>query len=238
MSLRYALASDRGSVREGNEDSVRAVPDRSLFLVADGMGGHVGGEVASQVAADRFIEVVLEHPVPSRTRDEIAIMRAAMLAANDEVLKVAARQGLWGMGTTLTAALIRGRTATIAHAGDSRGYLAHRSLKQLTRDHTMVAMLVESGALTESESHLHPDRHVLIQAVGTQPDLEPDVFQVRIPRRAQLLLCTDGLHDVLPAPTLLACAQTPDLEAGVARLVEAANAHGGPDNITVVLVRP
>ena len=238
MSLRYALVSDVGSLRERNEDSARAVPERGLFVVADGMGGHVGGDIASQLAVERFVETVLERPEPSGDEETSQVLLAAARAANAEVLRCAAERRLWGMGTTLTGALVRGRNVSLVHVGDSRAYLANQKLTQLTRDHTVVSMLVGSGILSESEAHLHPERHVLVQAVGTQIQVEPDVLHTRIPRSTSLLLCSDGLHDVVPPETILECTQTSDLQEAAAALIAAANACGGPDNITVILIAP
>jgi len=238
VSLRYAVGSDVGSVRENNEDHVRVVPERGLFVVADGMGGHVAGEVASRVAVESFIEAVAKQPRPRRIKDEIAILEAAVHAANNAVMDTAQARGLIGMGTTLTAALIRGRTATIAHIGDSRAYLANDKLWMVTQDHTMAALMVQSGLLSEHDAAAHPERHVLTQAIGTGRTIEPDVFQTRLPRATRILLCSDGLYDVVPAIEILQLMQDPDLDATVPALIQAAKAHGGPDNITVVLIDP
>jgi PPM family protein phosphatase len=238
VSLRYAVLSDVGSIRERNEDSARAVPERGLFVVCDGMGGHVGGDVASQLAVQRFVDAVLEKPEPNGNDEAAQLLLAAARVANTEVLRAAAERRLWGMGTTLTAALVRGRNVSIVHVGDSRAYFANQKLVQLTRDHTVVSMLVGSGILSEQEAHLHPERHVLVQAVGTQIQIEPDVVHARFPRSTSLLLCSDGLHDVVPAETMLACMQSSDLQKAAAALISAANACGGPDNITVALIAP
>lgn len=238
MSVRYALATDRGSVRENNEDCVRAVPERGLFVVADGMGGHAGGEIASHVAVETFVQELMRKDVPRRIRDEHALMHRAVQAANDAVLDAAREHRLPGMGTTLTAAVLRGRTATIAHIGDSRAYLAGKELRPLTGDHTVVALLVQSGVITASEAHVHPDRHVLTHALGTQSRVECEVLQRRIPKGSRLLLCSDGLHDVVPADDILAIALQDDLERAAQRMVESAKACGGPDNITLILIEP
>jgi len=197
LSARHALVSDRGCVRENNEDHARAVPERGLYVVADGMGGHVAGEVASALAVASFVEAVCAHLRPRRVADEQARLGEACLVANRAVLREATTRDLHGMGTTLTGVLVRGRTLTVAHVGDSRAYFVRpRSLQPITRDHTMVALLVENGVIPAEQAHQHPDLHVLTQALGTSEILEPDLIQVRIPRDARLLLSSDGLHDV------------------------------------------
>lgn len=239
MSLRFALATDTGLHRENNEDAARAVPELELVAVADGMGGHIAGEVASQVAIDTFVAAVADHPRPRRVRDEREVLLAATLAANDAVLREAADRDLLGMGTTLTGLRVHSRSAVIAHVGDSRAYFVRSGkLDQVTTDHTMVEMLVASGAIPPEQAHEHPERHLLIQAIGTQPILRPDVLQLRIPRGARILLSTDGLHDHVAGDDILALALDPDLDKAVHDLIQAANDAGGPDNITVALVDP
>lgn len=237
MSLRYALRSDTGRQRENNEDYAQALPEIGLFIVADGMGGHVAGEVASHLAVETVAAVFSRSPSPKLVRDDAPLLGEAMLAAHEAVTQRAEELELHGMGTTLTAVRVRGRMATIAHVGDSRaGLLRAGRLKPLTRDHTLVAMLVESGALQPEEAHRHPERHVLTQAVGPASPIEPDVTQTRLPRGSRLLLSTDGLHDIVDPDELIELASQPDLEVAVKSLVDRANDHGGPDNVTVILV--
>lgn len=237
MSLRFAIGTDTGLLRDGNEDSARVVPELDLFVVADGMGGHVGGEVASRVAADSFAEVVAAQADAKLVRDQPPVLERAILSANDSVMREGATRGLFGMGTTLTAARVTRRTGTFAHVGDSRAYLLEPGkLRQLSRDHTLVAGLVELGTLTREQAAEHPERHMLIQAIGTDYEIQPDVFQQRLPRKGRILLCSDGLHDQVPEPEILRLGEHADLEHAVADLVSAANAAGGIDNVTVVLV--
>jgi protein phosphatase len=237
MTLRFAVASDPGLVREHNEDTALALPDLGLFVVADGMGGHVAGEVASRIAAETVAEYVRSKPRPRRVRDEARLLGDAVLQAHAAVMKAAAARGLHGMGTTLTALRVRRRSATIAHVGDSRAWLAHgRQLLQLTQDHTIVAMLVESGALDQRDAAHHPERHVLTQAVGPASEIDPELAQAEVPPGGRLLLSSDGLHDVVPEPEIAELAALPDLEAAVAALVARARELGAPDNVTAILV--
>jgi protein phosphatase len=239
VSLRYALASDCGRERDNNEDHALVVPELGLFVVADGMGGHAAGEVASRIAGETLAEVMRRRKRPRRIRDEAPLLGEAVLVANMAVTRAAEVEELHGMGTTLTAVHVRSRTATLAHVGDSRACLIHRGkLRRLTRDHTLVSLLVQSGDLAPEEAQDHPERHVLTQAIGPQASIEPEIRQVRLPRGSRILLSTDGLHEVVPEAQLVALASQPDLEAAVTALVESANALGGPDNITVILIEP
>jgi protein phosphatase len=239
VSLVYAVASDAGRVRENNEDAALVIPERGLFVIADGMGGHAAGEVASAVATQTVVDRVAAEPVPRRIRDEAPILRRAAVEANAAVVTAAEERKLEGMGTTLTALLFRGRTAIVAHVGDTRAYVLLRSgkLRCLTRDHTFVGLLVRSGVLSEEAAMEHPDRHVLTQAIGTPDGISPEVVCSRIAAKSRLLLSTDGLHDVVPRAEIAELASDPSLETAVARLVERANERGGPDNVSVILVQ-
>ncbi len=238
-AARYALATDPGRVRENNEDCAQAVPELGLFVVADGMGGHIAGEIASRLATETLIEAVRARRRPRRIMDEAPLLGEALLAAHLAVMREAKQRELHGMGTTLTALMVRGRTATIAHIGDSRACLVHKhQMIPLTQDHTLVALLVESGAIPADEAKDHPERHVLTQAIGPPTELDPDITQARIPRGARILLSSDGLHDVVGADEILELAEIVDVDEAVKRMVERANALGGPDNITALLVHP
>jgi protein phosphatase len=236
---RFALATDPGLVRDHNEDAAAAHPELGLYLVADGMGGHLGGEIASRIASRTVVEVVGAAKRPRKVRAEMALLGEAIVRAHAAVAQQAAERSLHGMGTTLTVLRVRGRTATIAHVGDSRAWLVHGGqILQLTQDHTLVALLVESGALDPKEAAGHPERHVLTQAVGPPAEIDPELTQAEIPRGARLLLSSDGLHDVVAEAELARLASLRDLDAAVAALVARARELGGPDNITAVLVAP
>ncbi len=238
MSLRYALSSDTGIQRANNEDKAYAVDDLDLYVIADGMGGHAAGEVASAVAVETLVSVYRSHPRPRRIKDEGPILGRAIQAANEEVNRTATERDLHGMGTTLTALKFRGRTAVISHVGDTRVYqLNDGKLKQLTTDHTLVAILVRTGVISEDEAWVHPDRNVITRAVGVQSSIEHEVMQVRIPREARLLLSTDGLHDVVPPAEIAGLASEPDLDAAIGKLIARANELGSPDNVTAILVQ-
>jgi protein phosphatase len=239
MSLRYALLSDTGIERSNNEDCATCDLDLGLFIVADGMGGHAAGEVASRVAVDATLATMRSRPRPARSRDEAELLLQALHDANSAVVSEAETRGTLGMGTTLSAVCVRKRSAVIANVGDSRVYLISRKgVSQLTTDHTLVNQMVERGLLRPEEAKGHPDKHVLTMAIGTHGVLEPQVLHAKVPARGRLLLCTDGLHDLLGEDEIAELGRGDDIEASARALVDRANALGGHDNITVLLVEP
>jgi len=226
----WAALTDIGRVRTHNEDSVLAQPP--LFVVADGLGGHEAGEVASSIA----VETLRDH---APRRPDAKALGRAVRAANREVIR-SAREGLGkqGMGTTMTAAIVEGSHIAIAHVGDSRAYLLRAGrLEQLTEDHSMVADMIRRGQLTEAESRYHPNRSVITRALGTDANMTADVYELEAQPGDRLLLCTDGLtgmlEDAMIAETL-ATLREPSTAARA--LVDAANDAGGHDNISVVVV--
>lgn len=229
MRVRVGATTDVGVTRDQNEDAylVRA----PIYAVADGMGGHQGGEVASRLA----LEIV-----DRRSRDDHEVdLGAAVRDANREVLERASGDAdLSGMGTTLTLLRVEGPRVRLAHVGDSRAYLLRDDeLRQLTDDHTLVNRMVKEGKLTESEARIHPHRSILTRALGVDGDLEVDVFTVDVDLGDRLLLCSDGLTSTVGDEEIrgILTAQR-DPEAACDELVAAANRGGGPDNITVVVL--
>lgn len=226
----WAALSDIGRVRTHNEDSVLAQPP--LFVVADGLGGHEAGEVASSMA----VETLRDHA--PRKPDAKALARAVR-AANREVMR-AAREGLGrqGMGTTMTAAIVEGTRIAIAQVGDSRAYLLHAGqLERVTEDHSMVADMIRMGQLTEAESRYHPNRSVITRALGTDPNMTADPYEFDADPGDRLLLCSDGLTSMLEDAAIgEMLAQYRDPTVAARALVDAANDAGGHDNISVVIV--
>jgi PPM family protein phosphatase len=236
---RYALLSDVGVERSNNEDSAAVDLELGLFIVADGMGGHAAGEVASRVAVEATIAALRARPRPSRLRDEGESLLQALHDANTAVVREADERGTFGMGTTLSAVFVRKRNAVLGHVGDSRIYsISKKGIRQLTTDHTLVAAMVEQGVLTPDQAATHPDKHVLTQAIGTLGALEPQVVHAKIPAKGRLLLCTDGLHDALTLEEIETLAKKEDLDEAARALVERANAAGGHDNVTVLIIEP
>ncbi|MHB1340581.1 MAG: Stp1/IreP family PP2C-type Ser/Thr phosphatase [Coriobacteriia bacterium] len=230
VSLSYAGASDIGLVRSGNEDAYLIEPP--LYAVADGLGGHQAGEVASQLAIE-----VLYGNAPKHA-DAKALGRAVR-AANAAVIEAAAQgRGRTGMGTTMTAAMIEGTHIALAHVGDSRAYLLNAgALLQLSEDHSMVADMVRSGSLTAEGARVHPSRSVITRALGSDPNMIADAFDFDAMPGDRLLLCSDGLTSMITDDAIEKILQTaPSPEAAVARLISSANDAGGQDNITAVVV--
>lgn len=229
-TLAYAGASDVGLVRSGNEDAYLIEPP--LYAVADGLGGHQAGEVASQLAIE-----VLYGNAPKHA-DAKALGRAVR-AANAAVIEAAAQgRGRTGMGTTITVAMVEGTHIALAHVGDSRAYLLNAGqLVQLSEDHSMVADMVRSGSLTAEGARVHPSRSVITRALGSDPNMVADAFDVDAMPGDRLLLCSDGLTSMVTDDVIEKILQTaPSPEAAVARLLASANDAGGQDNITAVVV--
>ncbi|MEX1177358.1 MAG: Stp1/IreP family PP2C-type Ser/Thr phosphatase [Nitriliruptor sp.] len=228
--------TDVGRVRKANEDAYHV--GEQLVAVADGMGGHLAGEVASATALEpvKSLDAVHFDDGPSA----LAALREAVIEANATVSRMADDDPAFrGMGTTLTVALIEGRRLHLAHVGDSRAYLLRgERFSQLTDDHTLVQHLVDEGQITREEAASHPQRSIITRAIGVSPDIEVDALSVELDPGDQVLLCSDGLTGVLSDDEIaheLTSRQDPD--ETLRRLIDAANAGGGPDNITVVLLR-
>lgn len=231
LKLRYAAKSDVGLLREGNEDSAYAGPH--LLAVADGMGGHAHGEVAS--AGTIATLAPLDEDVPA---DPSAALEGAVRRANDELRHmVESDPSLEGMGTTLTALLWTGAHAALVHIGDSRGYLLREDeLHRTTRDHTLVQSLIDEGRIDEEEAAVHPQRSLLLRALDGRTEVEPDLSTAEIRAGDRYLLCSDGLSGVVSEDTLRETLNTGwDPQRVVEQLIELANRGGGPDNITCVV---
>jgi serine/threonine protein phosphatase PrpC len=228
VKIEVGSATDIGRVRERNEDSVLVSPP--LYVVADGMGGHRGGQVASQVALETMEELATEGP--GSLADHV---RRANRAVWDRSVE---DERLSGMGTTLTAARIDGGSARIAHVGDSRAYLLRDGmLRQLTTDHTLVARMVKSGEITEAEADVHPHKNVLTRALGTDEEVEVDEDSLALLDGDRLLICSDGLTGMVTEDQMQAILENSDhAQQAADRLVKAANRAGGIDNISVVVL--
>src|SRR4051812_34813934 len=232
LTMRFAARSHTGLLREGNEDSVYAGP--RLLAVADGMGGHAAGEVASAVAIAAIAPLDEDAPGP----DLLDALLGAAMSANQHLHDmVEGDTALEGMGTTLTAILWGGSRLGLLHIGDSRCYLLRDGeLAQITHDHTLVQTLVDAGRISADEAETHPQRNVITKVLDGRDELEPDlsVREVRVGDR--YLLCSDGLTGPVGSPdTLRDALSIPDPQEVVDRLVQLALRGGGPDNITVIV---
>ncbi|WP_326646284.1 protein phosphatase 2C domain-containing protein [Streptosporangium sp. NBC_01755] len=232
IALRYAARSDVGLLREGNEDSAYA--SGRLLAVADGMGGHAHGEVASSVA----IAALSSLDADAQGGDLLSAIEAAVRDANRKLHEMVGRDpGLKGMGTTLTAMLWSGTRVALVHVGDSRAYLLRAGeLYQITHDHTLVQSLVDDGRITAEEAATHPQRSILLRALDGSGEVDPDLSLREAQVGDRYLLCSDGLSGVVSAETLHHTLSTIEDPDGVVRtLIDLANRGGGPDNITCVL---
>ncbi|MDN3352958.1 PP2C family serine/threonine-protein phosphatase [Actinomadura sp. DC4] len=232
IGIRFAARSDVGLLREGNEDSAYA--GTRLLAVADGMGGHVGGEIASAAAIDTLKPLDVDVPA----NEIVGVLEQAVHRANEKLHNIVEGDpSLQGMGTTLTAMLWHGRQMALVHIGDSRAYLLRNGeLFQITHDHTLVQSLVDEGRISLDEAASHPQRSLLLRALDGRGEVDPDVSL----REAQLgdryLLCSDGLCSVVTAETIHhGLSSVADPEQAVRQLIDLANRGGGPDNITCVV---
>jgi PPM family protein phosphatase len=232
LALRYAIRSDVGLLREGNEDSAYAGPH--LLAIADGMGGHAAGEVASSVAISALTGLDSDVPV-DHLLDSLA---AAVASANSTLHEMSVEDpSVEGMGTTLTALLWSGSTVAVCHIGDSRAYLLRDGeFRQITRDHTLVQSLVDDGRLSPAQAATHPQRSLVMRALQSGTEAEPDLSIIEAKAGDRYLLCSDGLSDVVSEDTLReTLVRYTDREQAVTQLIELAIRGGGPDNITCIV---
>jgi protein phosphatase len=228
MRFAVGVVTDIGQVRERNEDSF--LVDPPLYAVADGMGGHRGGEVASKLALET---------VEALARSGKGGLAEQVREANRAVFERSMTdRAVSGMGTTLTGAVVDDEGAHIVHVGDSRAYLLRAgALRQLTEDHTLVNRMVQAGEITPDEAEVHPHRNVVTRVVGTEPDVRVDEQDVPLLEGDRLLLCSDGLTNMVTIEQIRAILESnPSAQDAATRLVRAANRAGGIDNITVIVV--
>ena len=251
MKVTYQALTDVGRKRKGNEDSLFVNPEQHLFVVADGMGGHAAGEVASRIAVESINEFICltggdeEITWPFGLDENISYdgnrLKTAIRFANKKVLEATKEKSEYeGMATTVAAVLVDGDIANLAHVGDSRIYLWNgEGIEQLTRDHSWVNEQIENGAISPEQARSHPLRNVVTRALGGRADLVVDIQSRRMEPGNMLLLCSDGLTTMVPDDGIARILR--ESEGDVARattaLVTEANERGGEDNITVVLLK-
>lgn len=235
--MKWACITDTGLVRVLNEDSFCISPEDCFFAVADGMGGHQAGEVASQMAL-QLLKQALDRRLKGGEKADRALVDS-IKEANGAIYELSAGKPEWqGMGTTVTACLKRNVEILIGQVGDSRAYLLRGNrISQLTEDHSLVQELVKNGSITEEEAFTHPRKNVLTRAIGTGLFLEVDLYRCKVRPGDLLLLCTDGLTRYMRQEELLASVNSStDLDTAVRELLKKANSAGGADNITIILV--
>lgn len=234
MALRFGIKTDVGRKRTNNEDAFRIIQDRGIFVIADGMGGHRGGEVASSIAVRIVCEHLQEIPEPIEEND----LREALYAANGRIFQTALKDpSLYRMGTTTIVTVVRDNKILIGHVGDSRVYrLREGELERITSDHSLVFQLISEGKLTESEAKDHPNRNALIRAVGVDRSVEVDCITLD-DLGDRLLMCTDGLTEMVEEDSIKSILETnDDPQEACEKLVDTANENGGIDNTTVILI--
>jgi serine/threonine protein phosphatase PrpC len=239
-----------GRQRQHNEDTFLVADEAKLFLVADGMGGHAAGEIASRIAVDSISEFIVHtkeddgtwpHAYDEHYTRTTNRLVAALRMANTRVLEAMRKDArLRGMGTTVVACMADGEKISIAHVGDSRAYMIRKGkISRITSDHSWVFEQVQAGMLTEAEAEKHPLRNVITRALGGALSVNPDASEIDSKPGDVYLLCSDGLTGMVPEEEILTlvAANTDDLEKACGELVDVANEHGGLDNVTVILVQ-
>ena len=208
----------------------------NLFIVADGMGGHKAGDFASKFTVERVVELVSE----SEETDPEKILGEALRVTNQELIRQAYMDPeKQGMGTTFVAATIAGKHLRVFNVGDSRLYLLNHQIEQVTQDHSYVQEMVQKGELNQEDARLHPRKNVITRAIGASPELVYDFFERQLSKADEILLCSDGLTNMLEDTEIQRIVKTqPDPIAKVDKLIEAANEHGGADNISAILIQP
>jgi len=242
--LEYAALSDKGIIREQNEDFWNIVLDNKgnpiAFIIADGMGGHKAGDVASRMAVEIISQEICRGFEAINSSTTIGFLEKAVNLANDEIYKYALLNlNGTGIGTTLTLGLIHSGKITIAHIGDSRFYMVRGgTIQSMTRDHSFVGELVEKGVLDQEEARNHPLRNQITRALGYEKNIEIDFYNIDVKKGDMYLFCTDGLTVKVSSGELLTMLeQEKDLNVILKNMVELANQRGGDDNITAIIVK-
>jgi protein phosphatase len=238
MRLSTAACSDVGLKRQANEDSFATAPDLGLYVVADGMGGHKAGKIASEMASEHALRAI--RALQGAQASPAEKLRQAVSCANREIHQTAQQDiGLSGMGTTLVAILATSERVALAHVGDSRAYLIRNGrIRQLTDDHSLVGELLRRREISEADAREHPHRHVLTRALGVAAATQPDLAELTPAPGDTFVLCSDGLTTHLRDSEILdLVSRGRELQKACDDLVACANQRGGLDNVTVVLVR-
>lgn len=233
--------TDTGRLRNSNQDCVFCEENEigrfpNLFLVADGMGGHQAGDLASRMCVNEIAAQISK--IEART--PVGAFETAIQEANTRVYQKSLEDVAFsGMGTTLVGAVIQGNTAYIVNIGDSRLYLYHETLRQITVDHSLVEEMVQSGEIQKEEMRTHPNKNIITRALGTDTSVRPDCFEVKVEEGDVILLCSDGLTNMVDDTAIEETLREhrDDMKLAGESLVQQANEAGGKDNISVILVR-
>ncbi len=237
--MRSSGRTDTGSKRSNNQDSiffsdgpVGTLPN--LYIVADGMGGHRAGDKASRMAIDITVEFIKK----STLENPIAILKRAMIYANNEIYKAAGKDpDLNGMGTTMVAAVALYDKLYVANVGDSRLYVINNDIRQITLDHSLVEEMIRNGELERKKGRNHPEKNIITKAMGSKDEVVPDFFEIEIEPEDKYLLCSDGLSNMVEDDEIRdIVVDYQDLDDIAKALIDRANYYGGSDNISVVIV--
>ncbi len=239
--MRIASKSDIGMKRTTNQDSFSAgeLHDAAWAVVCDGMGGANGGNIASSIAVKTISDCILNaYHSDMKSNAVSAMLESSVIAANLNIFDEAAdNTELQGMGTTVVAAVFMSDHAIIAHAGDSRAYVYYNgTVRQITRDHSVVQSMLEKGEITPDEAKNDPRKHVITRALGVNEDIDVEFSEVELPLGSVLILCTDGLSNFVTAEKFAEIIENNDFDDCPDVLINTANSAGGADNITVVLI--
>lgn len=239
--MKICSLTDIGIKREMNQDYLFASDEPvgklpNLFIVADGMGGHRAGEFASRYA----VETIVDTARKSEKEHESAVLMECVANANEKLKNYAdSHIEMKGMGTTIVAAVFSDGVLTVINVGDSRLYQINDRIQQITKDHSLVQEMVRMGEMDEESARNHPDKNIITRAVGVDRTVSPDVFEVNLSPEDRILLCSDGLTNMVEDSEILSVLNAPgDLEEKTEYLVKRANENGGKDNITVIIIEP
>ncbi len=240
--IEFGFKSDTGKRREINQDAFFVMPEAGIFLIADGVGGHNAGELASRTTMADMAAFIRQNPIPEGISDDelIDYFLSLISTVNTHVREMAQdNDEPRGMATTLLMLYIREGTAYIINVGDSRAYLIRdNDIVQITEDHTFVNDLVKRGIITELQAQNHPDRNMITRAIGAEKTVKPDFYMFKIYRDDIILMCTDGLYNEVSKYEICRMAlDSENMREACSRLVDAANSNAGNDNITVVSVK-
>ena len=237
--MRSSGKTDTGSKRSNNQDSIYysdmpVGPLPNLYIVADGMGGHRAGDQASKMAIDIAVDFIKK----STIENPIAVLKRAMIFANNEIYKTASRDpDLRGMGTTMVAAVCQDEKLYVANIGDSRLYSVGNEIKQITMDHSLVEELIRDGKLERKKGRNHPEKNIITKAMGSKEEVIPDFFEIDINPEDKYLLCSDGLSNMVEDDEIRDIViDNEDLRETAQALIDRANYYGGADNISVVII--
>lgn len=239
--MKISSLTDIGNTREMNQDylysseeSVGKLPN--LFLVADGMGGHKAGEFASRYVVEHIVRSIKG----SKKEEAVRILSESIETANRKLKEYAdAHQQMRGMGTTIVAAVIQGRTLLVANVGDSRLYIVGDEITQVTQDHSLVQEMVRLGQMDPQSAKNHPDKNIITRAVGVSEKVKIDIFERQLRAGEYIILCSDGLTNMVEDSVILQILHgAGSLSDKAERLIELANKNGGKDNITVIIIEP